>query len=382
MHWLTILGVGLIAAGTFCTYLGVEMKHKKTSSSPASHEEADALTLLAEQQELLKMSKEVQQENERLRADNTTLSLKLRRTEEDVDVYKYRSNELQQMIEELKQKPVTSYSRQEHQQDEVPAAPVISRIVEQPVPIEPPVQRVREETEMEVIERLQGLLADRDYAELKQAAQEQVALNADWLTPYVYLGVACRHLGERQQALQQFVYVVENGAGDPAYPQAERALKLMTTGIQDMAERGDWKALANTTEQLIQQEPDWYLSYYFGGLAQTHVGNKAKALQYLETFVANSPNDPEYGRAAKALRLLKTNILELQRRGDYPALIRACEHEIESDPTWMTPYYLLGLAYARLGNTAKARENLEIFVRRAGDDSDYANAQRLLDSLE
>ena len=63
-------------------------------------------------------------------------------------------------------------------------------------------------------------------------------------------------------------------------------------------------------------------------------------------------------------------------------MIRACEHEIESDPTWMTPYYLLGLAYARLGNTAKARENLEIFVRRAGDDSDYANAQRLLDSLE
>ena len=112
-----------------------------------------------------------------------------------MDVYKYRSNELQQMIEELKQKPVTSYSRQEHQQDEVPAAPVISRIVEQPVPIEPPVQRVREETEMEVIERLQGLLANRDYAELKQVAQEQVALNADWLTPYVYLGVACRHLG-------------------------------------------------------------------------------------------------------------------------------------------------------------------------------------------
>jgi tetratricopeptide (TPR) repeat protein len=174
---------------------------------------------------------------------------------------------------------------------------------------------------------------------------------------------------------------VENGAGDPAYPQAERALKLMTSGIQELAEKNEWGQLASASEKQIKQDPDWYLPYYFGGLAYAHLGQKEKAVEFLEEFVAQGEGDPEYGKALRAMRLLKTNILDLQRKGDYPALIRACEHEIENDPDWVTPHYLLGLSYARLGNTGKAKEHLEIFVNRAPDDPDYSNARRLLDSI-
>ena len=386
MHWLTLVGVLLIAAGTFCTYWGVEMRHRVGTDKGAPDAvplQQDEGALRDEHRQLLTQTKMIQEENERLRADNTTLALKHKRTEEDVEVYKFRAHELQQALEGREKKTPNAagaVATAWPAPAKTPGPSVGPKPVEssRPEPVEEPDDG---ESEMEVISRLQSLLAARDYAALEEAAGEQVRRNPNWMTPYVYQGVAARHLGQRQKALQSFVYVVENGAGDPAWSQAERALKLMTSGIQDLADKNDWEQLAQSCEKYIAQEPDWALPYYFAGLAYTHIGNKPKAVEYLTHFIESSPDDPETPRAERALRLLKTNILELQRQADYMALIVTCEREIAADPDWMTPHYLLGLAYAKLGNASKARENLELFVRRAADDPDYDNAQKLLDSL-
>ncbi len=387
MHWLSIMGILLIAVGAFCTFWGAELRHRdKGGKTPAAVEESalseDDQLIRAEHRQLLAQAKLIQEENTRLRAENSTLALKHKRSEEDVEVYKYRAHELQQELE-AKGKAVSvaaPTNRAETALNDQKAATAQMRPTPTPAVDEAPVND-EGESEVEIIARLQALLANRDYVALEKAAADQVRMNPNWMTPYVYQGVACRHLGQRQRALQSFVYVVENGAGDPAYAQAERALKLMTTGIQDLVEKNDWEQLAKACEKNIQQEPEWTLPYYFAGLAYTHTGDKQKAIDYLTHFVTNSPDDPETARAERALRLLKTNILELQKQADYPALIRTCEREVAADPDWMTPYYLLGLAYAKLGNSAKARENLEIFIRRAADDPDYGNAQKLLDSL-
>ncbi|MDD4736686.1 MAG: tetratricopeptide repeat protein [Kiritimatiellae bacterium] len=388
MHWLTMVGVLLIAVGTVCTYWGVELRYRGRGAEGASAnaeptQQDGGGGLREEHRQLLTQTKMIQEENARLRADNTTLALKHKRTEEDVEVYKFRAHELQQTLERLEKKAPNAASATATVwpvSEKTPGPSVGGKPVE-PSRAETMEEPDEGESEMDVISRLQSLLAGRDYAALEEAASEQVRRNPNWMTPYVYQGVAARHLGRRQKALQSFVYVVENGAGDPAWSQAERALKLMTSGIQDLAEKNDWEKLAQSCEKYIVQEPDWSLPYYFAGLAYTHIGNKQKAMEYLTHFIESSPDDPETPRAERALRLLKTNILELQRQADYMALIVTCEREIAGDPDWMTPYYLLGLAYAKLGNAARARENLELFVRRAADDPDYENAQKLLESL-
>jgi tetratricopeptide (TPR) repeat protein len=392
MHWLSIVGILLVAAGTFCTYWGTELRQRgggQVAQDNAAQEQLEELR--AEQQALLEQAKLIGQENDRLRADNTTLTLKFKRAEEDAEVYKYRADELKNRLDE--QRGTLEHSEMANKED-VPNEPAAEAAVStgwgdapptgQRPPERPPERSsVRDtESEMEIIERLRELTEARDYKALETEAAEQVENNPDWMTPYVYLGVAERHLGKRREALSHFVHVVENGPADPAYPQAERALKLMTTGIQDLAEKNEWGQLAAAAEKQITQDPDWHLPYYFGGLAYTHLGQKEKAMEFLQKFIESSDGDPEYGKAVRALRLLQTNILDLQRQGDYPALIQACVREIENDPDWSTPHYLLGLAFARLGNTARARDHLETFIARAPDDPDYNNARRLLESMK
>jgi len=376
MHWLSMVGIVLIIAGTLFTYLGAGMNQSEKKREPASSDEEQ--TIRAEYRTLIEQSKLIEKENDRILAENAALSLKLRRSEQDVEIYQFRANELQDKLEEQKEEEISAITDKEsYDEDQSP----LQQISESPEPEPESAPADEYESEMSVIDRLQSLLATRDYAGLEQAASEQIEKNREWMTPYVYLGVASRHLGKRQKALQNFVYVVENGADDPAYDQAERALKLMTTGIQELAENNDWVALVATCNKLISEDPEWKLPYYFGGLAHTHLGDKQQAAEFLQIFISSSADDPEYARARRALKLLRTDILELQKQGDYPALIKACEREMENDPTWMTPRYLLGLSYAQLGNHDKAREHLELFIQTAADDPDYDNAQRLLDSL-
>lgn len=382
MHWLSILGIFMIIAGTACTYFGVELRQRQDMFAPRDQTPdapmVDVAELRAEYANQQTQLNHIQKENERLRADNVTLALRQKRAEEDAEVYKFRSMEFQRELSELRKQETGATA-----ETAAPTPPPVAAATPPP-PIAAgwPDQGHEEENELDIIDRLQSLLAARDYAALERSAAEQTRNNPGWMTPYVYLGVANRHLGRRQQALQAFIHVVENGAGDPAYPRAERALKLMTTGIQDLAEQNEWDKLIEACEKSIGKDPEWYLPYYFAGLAYSHRGERQQATEFLTTFIRNTENDPELGRAQRALRLLQTNILDLQKQGDYPALIRACERELENDPEWLTPYYILGLSYARLGNTPKARENLEIFIQRGADDPDYENAQRLLDSLE
>ena len=101
MHWLSIVGIGLIVAGTFLTYLGGGLKQR--TAKETSSELADGVeTIREEYRVLMEQSKLLEQENDRILAENAALSLKLDRSEQDVEVYQFRSAELQEKIDAAK----------------------------------------------------------------------------------------------------------------------------------------------------------------------------------------------------------------------------------------------------------------------------------------
>jgi hypothetical protein len=71
-------------------------------------------------------------------------------------------------------------------------------------------------------------------------------------------------------------------------------------------------------------------------------------------------------------------IIELQKAGDWHALHDVAEAQIGKTPRWLTPYLFSGVAYANLGDLAKAEERLSFVVANAGSDPNYAEAANLL----
>jgi len=51
------------------------------------------------------------------------------------------------------------------------------------------------------------------------------------------------------------------------------------------------------------------------------------------------------------------------------------------DSYWLTPYLFSGIAHANLGEIKQAMERLQFVIARAGDDPNYRDASRILDSL-
>lgn len=65
----------------------------------------------------------------------------------------------------------------------------------------------------------------KNYEELVKVCDEQIQKTPDWLTPYLFAGIAYANLGDKEKAIMKLEYVLEMAPGDPAYAQASDILK-------------------------------------------------------------------------------------------------------------------------------------------------------------
>ncbi|MDP8212124.1 MAG: hypothetical protein P9X22_02385 [Candidatus Zapsychrus exili] len=57
--------------------------------------------------------------------------------------------------------------------------------------------------------------------------EKQIEKTPEWLTPYLYLGVACANLGQNEKAIRNLEHVEQEAVGDAQYSDAERILKYL-----------------------------------------------------------------------------------------------------------------------------------------------------------
>lgn len=84
--------------------------------------------------------------------------------------------------------------------------------------------------ETAVFKRMVELQGAQQWSELRAIAEKQSRSTPDWLTPYLFLGVAQANLGNKAEALRAFQHVVAKAHGDPAYAEAEQLIKRLQAG--------------------------------------------------------------------------------------------------------------------------------------------------------
>ena len=67
----------------------------------------------------------------------------------------------------------------------------------------------------EVYKRMVNLDQERTYEELKAVCYEQIELNPDWPTPYLFLGVSLVNTGEIKKANDQLEYFLKIAPNNP-----------------------------------------------------------------------------------------------------------------------------------------------------------------------
>ena len=81
--------------------------------------------------------------------------------------------------------------------------------------------------EVEIFKKINELEKQRNYPELKNICEQQIIKTPEWLTPYLYLGLAYANMGNKEKAIEMFEYVLSNAPDDPAYAQAKEFLKKL-----------------------------------------------------------------------------------------------------------------------------------------------------------
>jgi hypothetical protein len=75
-------------------------------------------------------------------------------------------------------------------------------------------------------------------------------------------------------------------------------------------------------------------------------------------------------------------LIELQEKQDWNALLVLSESQIEGTPNWLTPYLMAGVALANLSRFEEAKKRLESVVTRAGNDPQYSEARTILEQIQ
>lgn len=81
--------------------------------------------------------------------------------------------------------------------------------------------------EVRVFERMRELERTQKFTELRELAERQIQATPEWLTPYLFLGVAHANLGNKEAAIRALRHVVANAYGDRAYAAAGEILRRL-----------------------------------------------------------------------------------------------------------------------------------------------------------
>jgi tetratricopeptide (TPR) repeat protein len=82
--------------------------------------------------------------------------------------------------------------------------------------------------EVEIFQRINELEKQKKYSEIIRICENQINKTPEWLTPYLFLGVAFANTGNKTRAVELFNYVIKNAPDDPAYKQAREFLEKLS----------------------------------------------------------------------------------------------------------------------------------------------------------
>lgn len=80
-------------------------------------------------------------------------------------------------------------------------------------------------SEFGVFQRMVQLEKESNWKALLELCEQQIQKTPEWLTPYLFCGVAYANLGRRDDAIAKLRYVADNAPGDPNYAEANEILK-------------------------------------------------------------------------------------------------------------------------------------------------------------
>lgn len=84
-------------------------------------------------------------------------------------------------------------------------------------------------TGREVFRTMARLLDQNNWQALLSLCNKEMTNRPEWLTPYLFAGVAQANLGNKQEAMRLLEYVDSEAKEDPKYSEARRILKILKT---------------------------------------------------------------------------------------------------------------------------------------------------------
>lgn len=183
--------------------------------------------------------------------------------------------------------------------------------------------------------------------------------------PVFNVGVEALQAGELAAAAENFRQATEI---DPEFPAAHRALAAIAV------EQQDWSAAVESTERLLELEPNdpeairtmYFATLMLGDTEQLHHAARALA--------AADPAVVEGEMSSHARQLFENNQFELAR-----TLLAVI---LEARPDLAEAHYLLGLCCNSLGDVECARSAFRTFLELAPDHPDAATARAMLEYLK
>ncbi|WP_034994901.1 hypothetical protein [Beijerinckia mobilis] len=79
--------------------------------------------------------------------------------------------------------------------------------------------------ETEVFGIIISLYKNQEWPKLEDICEGQIKLTPNWLTPYMFSGIALAQLGEYKKAEERLSFVVEQAGNDPSYRDAANFLE-------------------------------------------------------------------------------------------------------------------------------------------------------------
>jgi tetratricopeptide (TPR) repeat protein len=178
-------------------------------------------------------------------------------------------------------------------------------------------------------------------------------------------GVTRLQAGDKAGAIPHFE---EAAQLNPKLPDAQAILAELYfdqgKNAEALAAAGRYLELQPNAPRGLSVEYDAYLA----------TGETAKADAALEALIQAAP-----GRDT-AVRLLNKGV-KLFNESHVDDAVKIFERVLQVDPTLEKTQYMLGLSYANIGDTEKAKEHLEKFLELAPNDENAANAKEMLDYI-
>ena len=81
--------------------------------------------------------------------------------------------------------------------------------------------------ELGVFKRLIELQREHNWKEMYNLSESQIKETPEWLTPYLFSGIALANLGRKAEAIERLKFVDRMAAGQPDYSDAGRILGLL-----------------------------------------------------------------------------------------------------------------------------------------------------------